>query len=65
MRIISCIGLLANIRGRKLCIGDQEFEIVQKFKDLGAVIERKIIQHKPYNTEYNLALRHIMPTYIF
>jgi protein-arginine kinase len=28
-----------NIRERKLCIGDKEFEMVQKFKYLGAVID--------------------------
>jgi hypothetical protein len=37
----------ANIRERKLCIGDKKFEMVQKFKYLGAVIdgENNITHH--------------------
>jgi hypothetical protein len=31
----------ANIRERNLCIGDKEFEMIQKFKYLGAVIDDK------------------------
>jgi hypothetical protein len=31
----------ANVRERKLCIGHKEFEMVQKFKYLGAVIDEK------------------------
>jgi hypothetical protein len=42
----------ANIRQRKLCIGDKTFEMVQKFKYLDAVIDDKnnITHHKRKNT---------------
>jgi hypothetical protein len=42
----------ANISERKLCIGDREFEMVQKFKYLGAVVdeENNITHHTRKNT---------------
>jgi hypothetical protein len=39
----------ANVRDRKLCIGDKEFEMVRKFKYLGAVADEE--NNVPHTTQ--------------